>query len=272
MTSEVEDTETKATPSKLFFPIVISIVLTVSCFASVKYLKGVEEKKQTMVVEPPLEVQEELVSRGYVDRTIKLPFKEKPSLGSTKTSLIKEMATLREEVREINQLTVIKTKVEEEEEIKEEAVMAQEPAPTKEKSVPQVVKEEPAPEPAPEPASENTQTFTATAYDLSVQSCGKPIGHAQYGITRSGANIAGKTREQAMSIAADPNVIPLGSQVKITFPEPYTHFNGVYTANDTGGGIKGKRVDIFMGDFGSNNSNQSVWDFGVREVKVQILK
>jgi 3D (Asp-Asp-Asp) domain-containing protein len=262
------------TPSKLFFPIAISIALTVSCFAGVKYLRGTEEKKQ-IIVEPPLEVQEELASRGYIDRTIKLPFEGESSLVSTKTSLIKEMATLREEVREINQLTVIKTKVEEEEEkeeVKEKVAMAQEPALTKEKSVPQVVKEEPAPEPAPESVSENIQTFTATAYDLSVQSCGKPIGHPQYGITRSGANIAGKTREQAMSIAVDPNVIPLGSQVKITFPEPYTHFNGVYTANDTGSAIKGKKIDIFMGDFGSNNSNQSVWDFGVREVKVQILK
>ena len=259
MISEAEDAdaETKATPSKLFFPIAISIALTVSCFASVKYLRGAEEKKQAMVKQP-LEVQEELASRGYIDRTIKLP------LVSTKTSLIKEMATLREEVREINQLTVIKTKVEEEEEVKEKVVMMQEPASTKEKSVPQVVKEEPAPE--------NSQTFTATAYDLSVQSCGKPIGHPQYGITSNGTNIAGKTREQAMSIAVDPNVIPLGSQVKITFPEPYTHFNGVYTANDTGSAIKGKKIDIFMGDFGNNNSNQSVWEFGVREVKVQVLK
>lgn len=228
MTNEIEDAETKATPSKLFFSIIISIVLTVSCFASVKYLRGAEEKKQAMV-EPPLQVQEKLASRGYIDRMIK------PPLVSTKTFSIEE-----------------------------KAAMARESASTKEKSAPQAVKEEPTPE--------NTQTFTATAYDLSVQSCGKPIGHPQYGITSNGTNIAGKTREQAMSIAVDPNVIPLGSQVKITFPEPYTHFNGVYTANDTGGAIKGKKIDIFMGDFGSNNPNQSVWDFGVREVEVQVLK
>ena len=228
MTNEAEDAETKATPLKLFFSIVISIILTVSCFASIKYLRGAEEKKQTMV-EPPLEVQEELANRGYIDRMIKL------SLVSTKTSSIEE-----------------------------KVAVARESASTKEKSAPQAVKEE--------PTSENTQTFTATAYDLSVQSCGKPIGHPQYGITSNGTNIAGKTREQAMSIAVDPNVIPLGSQVKITFPEPYTHFNGVYTANDTGSAIKGKKIDIFMGDFRSNNSNQSVWDFGVREVEVQVLK
>lgn len=268
MINEAEDAEIKVTPSKLFFPIAISIALTVSCFASVKYLRGTEEKKQA-IVKPHLEVQEELASRGYIDRTIKLPFKEESSLVSTKTSLTKEMATLREEVGEKNQLTVIETKAEEEEEeIKEKAAMAQESASTKEKSVSQVVKEEPARKPAPK----NSQTFIATAYDLSVQSCGKPIGHPQYGITSNGTNLAGKTREQAMSIAVDPNVIPLGSQVKITFPEPYTHFNGIYTANDTGGAIKGKKIDIFMGDFNNNKTHQSVWDFGVREVEVQILK
>jgi hypothetical protein len=90
MTSEVEDTETKATPSKLFFPIAISIVLTVSCFAGAKYLRGAEEKKQTMV-EPPLEVQEELASRGYIDRTIK------PPLVSTKTSSIEEKVVMAQE-------------------------------------------------------------------------------------------------------------------------------------------------------------------------------
>ena len=89
MINEVEDAETKATLSKLFFPIVISIVLTVSCFASVKYLRGIEEKKQATVVEPLLEAQEKLVSRGRVDRTIK------PPLASTKTPSIEEMDTAR---------------------------------------------------------------------------------------------------------------------------------------------------------------------------------
>ena len=66
MINEVEDAETKAAPSKLFFPIVISIVLTVSCFASVKYLRGAEEKKQATMAEPLLEAQEELASRGVL--------------------------------------------------------------------------------------------------------------------------------------------------------------------------------------------------------------
>lgn len=117
-----------------------------------------------------------------------------------------------------------------------------------------------------------TTTFTATAYDLSVQSCGKAIGHKQYGVTRSGYNISGMSREEAMVIAVDPNIIPLGAKVRIYFPEPYTHFNGVYTARDTGGAIKGNKIDVFMGDFQQNKTHQDVWDFGVRKVEVEIIR
>lgn len=114
-------------------------------------------------------------------------------------------------------------------------------------------------------------SFKATAYDLSVNSCGKPVGSKGYGVTANGTNLAGKSRKQAMTVAVDPKVIKLGSELKITFPKPYEHFTGVYTANDTGGAIKGNKIDIFMGDFKSNKTHQSVWDFGVRDVKVEII-
>lgn len=117
-----------------------------------------------------------------------------------------------------------------------------------------------------------SQTFKATAYDLSVNSCGKAMGSKGYGITRNGTNLAGKTREQAMTVAVDPKVIKLGTRLKITFPEPYEHFTGIYTANDTGGAIKKYKIDIFMGDFSNNKTHQSVWDFGVRDVQVEILR
>lgn len=115
-------------------------------------------------------------------------------------------------------------------------------------------------------------TFKATAYDLSVASCGKAIGTKGYGITANGTKLSGKTRLQAMTVAVDPSVIPLGTKLKITFPEPYGHFTGIYTANDTGGKIKGRKIDVFMGDFRQNKAHQSVRNFGIREVKVEILK
>lgn len=120
--------------------------------------------------------------------------------------------------------------------------------------------------------SSRTLSFKATAYDLSVNSCGKPVGSKGYGVTANGTSLKGKSREQAMTVAVDPKVIKLGTKLEITFPEPYEHFTGVYTANDTGRAIKGNKIDIFMGDFKSNKTHQSVWDFGVRDVKVEIIK
>lgn len=117
--------------------------------------------------------------------------------------------------------------------------------------------------------SNSGRNFTATGYDLSVASCGKSKSHPQYGVTRSGFNLSGHTRESAMVIATDPNVIPLGTKVKVTFPEPYEHFGGIYESKDTGSAIKGNIIDIFMGE---NVSREEVMRFGRRKVKVEVLE
>jgi 3D (Asp-Asp-Asp) domain-containing protein len=108
----------------------------------------------------------------------------------------------------------------------------------------------------------------ATAYDLSVESCGKDRDHPEYGITYSGTRAAaGRT------VAVDPEVIPLGSTIRITFPEEYSHLNGIYVAEDTGRLIKGDRIDIFFGEdeAGSREVNRKALEFGVRYVEVEIL-
>lgn len=49
------------------------------------------------------------------------------------------------------------------------------------------------------------------------------------------------------SLAVDRNVIPLGSKVMIpTLPAPWN--TQVFIADDTGGGIQGKHVDVYCGD------------------------
>jgi 3D (Asp-Asp-Asp) domain-containing protein len=48
------------------------------------------------------------------------------------------------------------------------------------------------------------------------------------------------------TVAVDPKVIPLGTQLYIVFPAPYESMTGYYTAEDTGGAIKGNILDIFM--------------------------
>lgn len=111
--------------------------------------------------------------------------------------------------------------------------------------------------------------MTATAYDLSFESCGKDRSHPAYGVTSSGTKATvGRT------IAVDPEVIPLGSRVKITFPEKYSYLDGIYIAEDTGRLIKGNRVDVFFGEdkTGSKTVNKLAMDFGVQDVEVEVLE
>ncbi len=67
-----------------------------------------------------------------------------------------------------------------------------------------------------------------------------------------------KANPDAKVIAVDPSVIPLGSKV-------YVEGYGYATAADTGGAIKGNRVDIFV------PNEQDAVNWGVKNVKVQIL-
>ena len=115
--------------------------------------------------------------------------------------------------------------------------------------------------------------FAVTCYDLSEESTGKKVGHKYYGITASGVDLTGHTWETARAIAVDPSIIPLGSEVRITFVEEgYEKYNGIYTAVDTGGAIKSKIVDFFLGDFKQNKAHKSVWEFGRTKAKIEILE
>ena len=113
---------------------------------------------------------------------------------------------------------------------------------------------------------------TVTGYDLSVQSCGKTESHPAYGLTASGVSLAGHDLYSARAIAVDPNVIPLGSKVRIKFDnEKMSKYNGVYTAVDTGGAIKGNRIDLFFEDCGSDSVSDEATRFGVQTALVQII-
>ena len=88
-----------------------------------------------------------------------------------------------------------------------------------------------------------------TAYDLSEASCDKGPSHPAYGLTATGKSLAGHTLESARAIAVDPNVIPLGSKVRIKVKDAdMQQYNGIYTASDTGGAIRGNRIDLFAGE------------------------
>lgn len=71
----------------------------------------------------------------------------------------------------------------------------------------------------------------------------------------------------AKAIAVDPNVIPLGSKVRLYFEdEQAQQYNGIYTAVDTGAAINGNRIDLFFGQ-----QNEEALEFGVRKAKLQII-
>ena len=110
-------------------------------------------------------------------------------------------------------------------------------------------------EPVPEPESviqaepsrgERLMTFEATAY------C---YGH----ITKTGTSpVEGRT------IAVDPKVIPLGSEVQVSC-ETWPEINGWYVAEDTGRLVKGHIIDIYMIDY------EQCIQWGRRPVEVKVL-
>ncbi|MFD0717117.1 ubiquitin-like domain-containing protein [Paenibacillus sp. GCM10027626] len=88
------------------------------------------------------------------------------------------------------------------------------------------------------------KNVTLTAYSAGVNDTGKGKGHPDYRITASGARV-----KEGHTIAVDPKVIPLGWWV-------YIEGIGFRRAEDTGGAIKGKIIDVFI------ESEKSVRKFG----------
>ncbi len=126
-----------------------------------------------------------------------------------------------------------------------------EQAPVKKK---EVVKKAPANPPAAatasaEPAQDGVEmTMTATAYTAYCPGCS--------GTTAYGIDLRANPNQKV--IAVDPRVIPLGSKVWI---EGY----GIAIAGDTGGAIKGNKIDVFI------PSQDSALAWGVKKVKVKVL-
>nr|WP_071459799.1 3D domain-containing protein [Bacillus mediterraneensis] len=111
-------------------------------------------------------------------------------------------------------------------------------------------------EPANQQAEENVKaanatsfTVSATAYTANCKGCS--------GTTATGVNL--KANPGAKVIAVDPSVIPLGSKV-------YVEGYGYATAADTGGAIKGNKIDVFI----PNQSDALAW--GRKQVKVTIVQ
>lgn len=99
-----------------------------------------------------------------------------------------------------------------------------------------------------EPASGKEFYVTATAYTPNCNGCS--------GISATGINL--KSGSGLKVIAVDPSVIKLGSKVWV---EGY----GTAIAGDTGGAIKGNKIDILV----QTESQANSW--GVRKVRIKVL-
>lgn len=106
---------------------------------------------------------------------------------------------------------------------------------------------------------EKEMDMIATAYDLSYESTGKYPDDPYYGITASGA------KAQPGTVAVDPRVIPLGTKLYVASLDGSPDY-GYAVALDTGGAIKGNKIDLFM------ENGEDVYQFGRRQVKVYILE
>ena len=116
-------------------------------------------------------------------------------------------------------------------------------APIAEPPEPVIEYQEPEPEPEPQ-----TETYIATAYILS-------DGNGD------GVTATGTVPSRGRTIAVDPRQIPYGSHV-------YIDGQGPYVAEDTGGDMRGKRLDIYFGD--GKQAYREAINFGRREVQVRI--
>ena len=99
-----------------------------------------------------------------------------------------------------------------------------------------------------------------TAYTSSFEDTGKRPGDPGFGITKTGM-----VAKEGI-VAVDPNVIPLGTKIYIEILDNKIEDYGYAVAGDTGGKIKGKKVDLYF-----NASADEIKRFGVRKAKVYIL-
>ncbi len=88
------------------------------------------------------------------------------------------------------------------------------------------------------------RTFTATAYTVD-------------GITASG-----KETREGRTVAADPDVLPLGTKIQVRGAGRYS---GIYVVHDSGPKVQGRTIDIFI------DNDREAKRFGRKRVKVRVL-
>ncbi|PKG23831.1 3D domain-containing protein [Niallia nealsonii] len=92
--------------------------------------------------------------------------------------------------------------------------------------------------------------------EITVNASAYTLFKGSTGITATGINLKKNPNQKVISV--DPKVIKLGSKV-------YVPGYGYAVAGDTGGAIKGKKIDVFM------SSQKSAINWGRKNVKIKII-
>ena len=83
-----------------------------------------------------------------------------------------------------------------------------------------------------------------------------------HGITASGEPLT-----PYLSVAVDKRVIPLGTKLYIEFENSTSKsLNGYYMAHDTGGAVRGNKIDVCVG------SHSEAYSYGIGKCKIYIVK
>lgn len=116
-------------------------------------------------------------------------------------------------------------------------------------SLPEEPVEEETEEPV-EPSLVSLGEFTISAYCACERCCGK---------WADGITAAGTEATEGRTVAVDPEVIGLGETIYFAGADGLV---GGYVAEDTGGAIQGRRIDLYM------DSHQAALEWGVQKREV----
>jgi 3D (Asp-Asp-Asp) domain-containing protein len=111
---------------------------------------------------------------------------------------------------------------------------------------------------APEDLAPKDATRTRTVEEPKAVVAAAPYVATAYSLR--GRTASGRMVSRGL-IAADPSVLPLGSRVRLDHPG----YSGEYIVADTGGAIRGRRIDIWT------PSSGEAMRFGRRTVKLTVL-
>jgi 3D (Asp-Asp-Asp) domain-containing protein len=108
--------------------------------------------------------------------------------------------------------------------------------------------------------TQDPSVLTGTVEETASEQTGPPSPFVATAYSLRGKTASGRMVTRGL-IAADPRILPLGTRVRLDHPG----YTGEYLVADTGGAIRGRRIDIWT------PSSREAMRFGRRTVKLTVL-